>query len=98
MVEPLTKYPFYSLINSQNQAELALSVLTTYGSAKEKAILVPEVYKIQRDFMRSDGKSCLISAINNLLAAYLDMYGEFSDDLTIFLSKSLIQQRLALAS
>lgn len=97
MVTALTKYPFFTLINNNDQAELALSVLTAFGSDKEKQILLPEANKMQMDFMNSEGKTCLVTAINNLLSAYLEMYGEFSDDLTIFLSKSLVEQKLASA-
>ena len=98
MVTAPTKYPFFTLITDNDQAELALSVLTAFGSEKEKKILLPEAQKMQLDFMNSEGRSCLVTAINNLLSAYLEMYGEFSDDLTIFLSKSLIEQKLAAAS
>lgn len=96
-ITPLTKYPFFHLISNTDQAELALSVLTVFGSPKEREFLKPEALRIQQDFMRSDGKTCIISAINNLLGAYLETHGEFSDQLTIFLSKSLVQQRLAKA-
>jgi len=96
-ITPLTKYPFFRLITSADQAELALSVLTVFGSTRERELLKPEALRIQQDFMRSDGKTCIITAINNLLAAYLETHGEFSDQLTIFLSKSLVQQKLAKA-
>ncbi len=59
--------------------------------------MVPEAKLIQRDFMKSDGNICLVTAITNLLAAYLELYGEFSDEITIFLSKSLIEQKLTQA-
>jgi hypothetical protein len=95
MVTAPTKYPFFNLIGDNQQAEIALSVLTAFGSEKEKRILLPEAQKMQMDFMKSEGRSCLVTGINNLLTAYLEMYGEFSDDLTIFLSKSLIEQKLA---
>lgn len=45
---------------------------------------------LQQDFMRSDGTVKLAEAANNLFAGYLEYYGKFSDELTIFLSKSLI--------
>lgn len=97
-VQALTKYPFFRLISNTEQAELALSVLTVHGSSKEKMLLKPEALRIQQDFMRSDGEGCIITAINALLAAYLETYGEFSDQLTIFLSKSLVQKTLSKAS
>ncbi len=97
MVSTLTKYPFFNLLKNNEQAEIALSVLTHYGSAKEIKSMMPEAKTIQRDFMNSDGNICLVTAINNLLAGYLELHGEFSDDLTIFLSKSLVEQKLAQA-
>ncbi len=97
-MQPLTKYPFFRLISNAEQAELALSVLTVYGSPRERMFLKPEALRIQQDFMRSEGQACIVTAINRLLAAYLDTYGEFSDQLTIFLSKSLVQQRLERAN
>lgn len=96
--KPNTKYPFFNLIKNEKQAELALSALTYFGSERERNILKPEALSMQQDFMRSTGNISLMTAINNLLAGYLEHYGEFSDELTIFLSKSLIEQRLALAS
>lgn len=93
-----TKYPFFNLIESEEQAELALSALTYFGSAREKKVLKPEALSLQQDFMRSDGSVNLAKAVNNLLAGYLEYYGEFSDELTIFLSKSLIEQKLAVAA
>jgi len=94
-ITSLTKYPFFRLISNNDQAELALSVLTVFGSPKEQMFLKPEAEKIQHDFMRSDGRTSIVDAINNLLGAYLETHGEFSDQLTIFLSKSLVQQKLA---
>lgn len=93
-----TKYPFFNLIESEEQAELALSALTYFGSQREKKILKPEAMALQQDFMRSDGNVRLAEAVNNLLAGYLEYYGEFSDELTIFLSKSLIEQKLSIAA
>ena len=98
MVPALTKYPFFSLLRNNEQAEIALSVLTRYGSQKEIKEMVPEAKIIQRDFMKSDGNICLVTAITNLLVGYLELYGEFSDEITIFLSKSLIEQKLAQAT
>ena len=98
MTQAITKYPFFNLIQDDTQAELALSALTFFGSAREKRVLKPEAEALQQDFMRSDGGVSLADAVNNLLAGYLEYYGEFSDDLTIFLSKSLIEQKLALAA
>ncbi len=97
MVNALTKYPFFNLLHNNEQAEIALSVLTRYGSKKEIEKMMPEARTIQRDFMKSDGNICLVTAINNLLAGYLELHGEFSDDITIFLSKSLVEQKLAQA-
>lgn len=34
-----TKYPFFNLIESEEQAELALSALTYFGSQREKKFL-----------------------------------------------------------
>lgn len=96
--KPTTKYPFFNLIESEEQAELALAALTLFGSEREKKVLKPEALAMQQDFMNSNGSISLAKAINNLLTAYLQHYGEFSDELTIFLSKSLIEQKLALAS
>ena len=93
-----TKYPFFNLIESEEQAELALSALTYFGSAKEKKSLKPEAQALQQAFMRSEGDESLAQAGNNLWAGYLSYYGEFSDELTIFLSKSLIEQKLSLAA
>lgn len=88
-------YPFFNLLESESQAELALSVLTEYGNERERALLMPEARALQNDFMRSDGQVSLCDAVNNLLANYLSLQGDFSDELTIFLSKSLIEQKLA---
>lgn len=93
-----TKYPFFNLIMNEEQAELALSVLLEYGSERERRLLRPEAERLQQDFMRCEGANTIVEAVNNLLAAYLEMNGEFSDELTIFLSKSLIEQKLAKAA
>lgn len=91
------QYPFFNLIQTEEQAELALSVLTEFGNPREQALLRPEAEGLQQDFMRSDGKISLSTAVNKLLAKYLEAYGEFSDELMIFLSKSLVEQKLAKA-
>jgi len=93
-----TKYPFFNLIETEEQAELAISALTHFGSAREKKVLRPEALSLQQDFMRSDGSVKLAEAVNNLLAGYLEYYGEFSDEMTIFLSKTLIEQKLSMAA
>lgn len=91
------QYPFFNLIRTEGEAELALSVLTEYGNPREQELLKPEAESLQQDFMRSDGQISLATAVNKLLTMYLDAYGEFSDELMIFLSKSLVEQKLAKA-
>jgi len=93
-----TKYPFFNLIENTEQAELALSVLLEYGSARERKYLRPEAQTLQQDFMRGGQQDSIKAAVNNLLAAYLEVHGEFSDEMTIFLSKSLIEQKLTKAA
>lgn len=66
-----------------------------FGSPKEHEFLKLEALIIQQDFMRSDGKAFIINAINNLLGAYLETHCDFSDQLMILFSKSLVQQELA---
>ena len=51
------QYPFFNLIKTEEQAEMALSVLTSYGTPRERALLMPEAQRLQQDFMRSDGKA-----------------------------------------
>ncbi len=97
MISNQTKYPFFGLIQTTQQAELALSVLSHFGSEKEKELMRPEIEQIQQDFMHAEKQTSLVLAINNLLHAYLDLYGDFSDHITIFLSKTLIEQKLTLA-
>lgn len=86
----LDKYPHFQLLETQDQAELALQAIRTHATGTEKQVLVPELASIERDFMlESSTSSSLISAVNNLLAGYLDLYGELSDSLLIFLSQEL---------
>ena len=92
MISDDVKYPFFKLLKNSDQAESALSVLIAFGSKKEKTHLKPEAVRLRNDFIHNQGQACLMTAINNLLAAYLEMYGEFSDEMTIFLSKSLCNQ------
>ena len=76
MVPALTKYPFFTLLRNNEQAEIALSVLTRYGSQKEIKEMVPEAKIIQRDFMKSDTSLALRAA---LVAKDENRFHEFHD-------------------
>jgi len=91
----LEKYPFFKLVNTRQQAELALSGMLCFGNEKERKLFSPEVMRIQQAFEDSAGHSNLVNEANNLLVNYLDNNGEISDSLLIFLSKSIEQNMAA---
>jgi len=91
----LEKYPFFNLVNTRQQAEIALSAMVCFGNKKERDLFSPEVERIQQEFEDSAGHSNLVDEANNLLVSYLDKNGEISDSLLIFLSKSIEQNSAA---
>lgn len=91
----LEKYPFFKLVNTRQQAEIALSAMVCFGNEKERNLFSPEVARIQQEFEDSAGHSNLVSEANNLLVNYLDNNGEISDSLLIFLSKGIEQNEAA---
>ncbi len=91
----LEKYPFFTLVKTRQQAEIALSAMVCFGNEKERKLFSPEVARIQQEFEDSAGHSDLVNEANNLLLNYLEDNGEFSDSLLIFLSKSIEQNMAA---
>ena len=87
--DQLKQHPFFNLVSDLYQAEVVLSVLTCFGNAKERRILKPRAFEIRRDYFDARDSEALHTKVNKLLADYLLQHGEFSDQLTIFLSKSV---------
>jgi len=72
---------FQQLIKTHAQAVQVLHALKYYGTPQEKATLAPEVDSIIAD-ISFQHRDLLIPATNKLIEAYLEMYGEFSPDVT----------------
>ena len=87
--EHLKSHPFFNLVSDVYQAELVLSVLTCFGDVKERRILKPQAFQIRRDYFGAKNNEALHTKVNRLLSSYLMHHGEFSDQLTIFLSRSV---------
>ena len=71
---------FHQLIQTHSQAVQVLHALKYYGSEQERAILTPEVDSIIKDISFQQ-KDMLVPATNNLIEAYLEVYGEFSSNI-----------------
>lgn len=69
-----------NLINSHGQAVQVLHALKHYGTSQEQAILTPEVEAIVKDICFQQ-KEMLVPATNNLIEAFLEVYGEFSPNI-----------------
>lgn len=82
-------YPFFSLVRNQCQAEAALAALTCFGSDAEKQHFKPEALKLKREYLQSNKGICLAERVNSLISEYVATFGDLSDQLTIFVSKSI---------
>lgn len=85
----LQKYPFFHLITNHFEAEAALSVLTCFGNKQERQILKPKAKQVRRDYFVGVDDECLTKKVNRVLAEYLCEHGDFSDQLMVFLGKSV---------
>lgn len=85
----INHHPFFNLVSDLYQAEVVLSVLTCFGNENERKVLKPRAFQVRRDYFDAKDNESLDSKVNQLLRDYLIQYGEFSDQLTIFLSKSV---------
>ncbi|NVK38984.1 MAG: hypothetical protein HWE18_13745 [Gammaproteobacteria bacterium] len=83
------KYPFFNLVTDQCQAEAALAALTCFGNDIEKLHLKPQATQLKKDFLHSNKGFCLAKGVNTLISNYVESFGELSDQLTIFISKSI---------
>lgn len=86
-------YPFFTLVNDQNQAEAALAAIECFAEHTERLYFKPKVSQIKRDFFNTEKEICLANRVNTLLADYIENIGELSDQLMIFISKSLLHNK-----
>lgn len=81
--------PDFSLVFNQSQAEAALAALVCFGNQQEKDHFKTEALKLKRESLHQGGNICLVEKVNELIANYIQQCGELSDQLIIFISKSL---------
>lgn len=91
----LAQFPFFQLVENNHQAEIALSAMSCFGSEHERKVLKPQAIKVQREFLHSNGEVCLADKVNRILADYLSTYGDLSDNLLLFISKSIPFAKMA---
>jgi len=91
----LAQFPFFQLVENNHQAEIALSAMTCFGTEHERKVLKPQAVKAQREFLHSNGEVCLANKVNRILADYLATYGDLSDNLLLFISKSIPFAKMA---
>lgn len=89
------KYPFFKIVENDRQAEIALSVLSCFGTEQERKVLKPQAQKIQREIFHCIKDVCLTTKVNRILADYLTQYGDFSDNLLLLISKSISFSKMA---
>ncbi|MGK0444769.1 MAG: hypothetical protein ACJA1U_001705 [Bermanella sp.] len=83
------QHPFFSLVNNQCQAEAALSALVCFGNQHEKTYFKPKIKRLKHEWLDAQPSFCLAKKVNTLVASYIHESGELSDQLTIFISKSI---------
>ena len=91
----LAQFPFFKLVENNHQAEIALSAMSCFGNEHERKVLKPQAIKVQREFLHSNGEVCLANKVNRILADYLATYGDLSDNLLLFISKSIPFAKMA---
>lgn len=89
MLAFLDRYPFFSLVETEQEALMAVETIACYATADEREHLLPQIIRLKHDIRVSQGGLTLHTGLNNLLAGYLALYGEFSDKLVIMLSEDL---------
>ena len=85
----LQRFPFFQLIESEQEAEAAIEALACFATIEEREHLLPLILQMKQHLPYLRGQLSLADAMNNLLAGYLAMYGDFSDRLLIMLSEDL---------
>lgn len=85
----LQKFPFFSLVENEQEALIAVETIACYATVEEREHLLPQIIRLKHDIRVSQGGLKLHTGLNNLLAGYLALYGEFSDKLVIMLSEDL---------
>jgi len=83
----LTRFPFFQLVSTHEEAEMALSVLTCFGNNKERRLLKPLAMMARQQYLQAIDEESLALKVNRILAEYLHKHGDFSEQLTIFLGK-----------
>lgn len=86
----LIDYPFFSLVQDESQAEAALAAISCFGNDNEKQYFKPLALQIKRELLHTKNNVCLVEKVNNLIASYVKQCGELSDQLIIFISKSIL--------
>ena len=92
-MSPPQNFPFFTLVNDQSQAEAALAAIECFAERTERLYFKPKVSQIKRDFFNADKEICLAHRVNTLIADYIENIGELSDQLMIFISKSLLHNK-----
>ncbi|MGB3667871.1 MAG: hypothetical protein WA963_12985 [Bermanella sp.] len=82
-------HPFFNLVTDQCQAEAALSALVCFGNLNEKNYFKPKVKQLKHEWLKTHMSFCLAKKVNTLVANYIREYGDLSELLTIFISKSI---------
>jgi len=90
----LEKFPFFSLLENEQEALMAIETLACFATADEREHLLPQIIRLKHHIRANQGELKLHSGLNNLLAGYLALYGEFSDKLIIMLSEDLQRFRI----
>jgi len=78
---------YTDLVSNLYQAEMVLSVLTSFGNEQERKVLKPKALQARRDYFTARDDEPLHKKVNRLLNEYLSQHGEFSEQLNQFLMK-----------
>lgn len=64
----LQKRPFFQLIQSEHEAEVAIDALACFATIEEREHLLPLIVQMQKHLPYLRGTLSLAQALNNLLA------------------------------
>jgi len=93
----LTRFPFFKLVKTDHEAMTVVDTIACFATVEEREHLIPQIIRLMQDIKHRQPDWTLTQGLNNLLAGYLAMYGEFSDQLTIMIGEDLGQMQQALA-
>ncbi len=85
----LTQFPFFKLVKTDHEALTVVDTIACFATVEEREHLIPQIIRLTHDIKHRQQEWTLTEGLNNLLAGYLALYGEFSDRLTIMIGEDL---------